>query len=240
MSQPLLELRHASLGFGRRAVVNGAAMAVSQGAFVGILGPNGAGKTTLLRTILGLLPPLRGQLLAHGGDEGRPRFGYVPQKERLDPIYPLTAEEVVSMGTARRLRLFGGFGRGRGHDRELVHRSLKECGALELAHRRFSDLSGGQKQRVLIARALASEPELLVLDEPLAGIDVATQKALLKLFRELKHAGRLTVLLVSHRLQAERSLFTEIAWVDEGKVEFGPADRLLNHKPLVEFFGHEP
>ncbi len=235
---PILRFEHAALGFGSRAVLTGVNFQIERGAFVGILGPNGAGKTTLLKTLLGLLSPLRGRFETEGSDNGRPRFGYVPQKERLDPIYPLSAYEVASMGTYRRVELFRRL-RGNMHD-EIVRRGLRASGALELAHRRYSDLSGGQKQRVLIARALASEPEVLILDEPLAGIDVATQKALLKLFHELKAEGRLTVLMVSHRLQTERELFSDVLWVDDGKVDAGPAASMLAKAPIMEFFGREP
>ncbi len=141
------------------------------------------------------------------------------------------------MGTCRRVELFR---RLRGKDpRKFVEKCLEECGALSLARRRFSDLSGGQKQRVLIARALAAEPELLVLDEPLAGIDITTQKALLALLKKLKEEKGLTVLMVSHRVQAERGLFTHIVWVDEGKVTAGPAEEMLASGKLSEIFRSE-
>ena len=107
------------------------------------------------------------------------------------------------------------------------------------ARKRFSDLSGGQKQRVLLARALAAEPEILVLDEPLAGIDITTQHALLKLLKELKEKRRLTILMVSHRVSAEKALFTNIAWVDEGRVTTGSATEMLSKGRLSEIFKSE-
>ena len=235
--EPLIRFKGASLGYGRRPVLTGVELSVEREAFVGVLGPNGAGKSTILKTMLGLIPPLKGQLKRKGESSGPPRFGYVPQKEKLDVIYPLTVREVAAMGTYRR---FAPFSRARGHGHEdLVRRCLRECGALDLAERRYSDLSGGQRQRVLIARALAAEPELLVLDEPLAGIDVPTQKALLKLLKGLKEEKRLTVLMVSHRLQAERDLFTHIAWVQDGKADFGPAEVLLASRRISETFGDD-
>lgn len=232
----LIEFKNATLGYGRRAVLTGVDLTIHRGDFLGVLGPNGSGKTTILKTLLGLISPLKGHFDARGS-AGRPRFGYVPQKEKLDPIYPLTAFEVASMGTYRRLDLLK---RLWGHAyADLVRRCLRECGAHELADRRYSDLSGGQKQRVLIARALAAEPELLALDEPLAGIDVTTQKALLKLFRDLKEHHRLTVLMISHRLQAEKDIFTHVAWVDEGKVDFGRTEHMLSKRHITEIFGQE-
>jgi ABC-type Mn2+/Zn2+ transport system ATPase subunit len=236
-AEPLVKFSAATLGYGRRAVVHGVDLAIARGDFLGVLGPNGAGKSTILKTMLGLISPLKGKVSLHGSAFGAPRFGYVPQKEKLDVIYPLTAREVAAMGTYRRFELLRRL-RGRSHD-DLVRHCLKECGAWDLGDRRYSDLSGGQRQRVLIARALAAEPELLVLDEPLAGIDVPTQKALLKLFKDFKEHKGLTVLMVSHRLQAERDLFTHIAWVQEGKAEFGPAERMLAARHITEIFGDD-
>lgn len=233
----LVHFKNASLGYGRRPVVTGVELSVERGDFLGVLGPNGAGKSTLLKTMLGLIPPMKGHLTLAGGSFGSPRFGYVPQKEKLDVIYPLSVREVAAMGTYRRFEPLARL-RGLSHE-DLIRRSLKECGALDLAERRYSDLSGGQRQRVLIARALAAEPELLVLDEPLAGIDVPTQKALLKLFKEFKEQKRLTVMMVSHRVQAERDLFTHIAWVQDGRAEFGPAEKMLASKRIHEIFGDE-
>lgn len=226
MSESVLEFRKASLGYDGKPVLTDVDLAVERGAFLGIFGDNGSGKSTLLRTLLGLLPLLKGELVSRGSALGAPRCGYAPQKERLDPLYPLTAYDVAEMGTWRRLEPF----RRDPERRRLVEGCLADCGAADLAGRFYSDLSGGQKQRVLIARALAAGPELLVLDEPLAGIDVATRKALLTLFKDLKKSETLTVLMVSHVLQAERGLFTHLAWVEEGRVEHGPAEAMLAGK----------
>ncbi len=235
--KPLVELRNASLGYGRKAVLQGVNLSVKPGEFWGILGHNGSGKTTMLKTLLGLIPPLRGQLAETGTMLGQPRFGYVPQKEKLDAIYPLTSHAVAAMGTYRKVDLFA---RLRGHRTdELIKRCLRECGATEFAGRQYSELSGGQRQRVLIARALAAEPELLVLDEPLSGIDITTQRAILQLLKRLKEDKGLTILMVSHRIQAEKDLFTHIAWVDEGKVQAGPAAEILAHSHVREVFRSE-
>lgn len=230
--EPLVEFRDACLGYGRRPVLAGVELTLGRGDFVGVLGPNGAGKSTLLKTILGLIRPLKGQMRLRGG-ASTPRFGYVPQREKLDALYPLSAREVAAMGTYRRFSLLDRL-RGRSSDDELLRRSLRECGALELSERRYSELSGGQRQRVLIARALAAEPELLALDEPLAGIDVTTQKSLLRLLKGLREHEGLSVLMVSHRFQAERGLFTHIAWVDNGRVDFGPTEKMLAERRIAE------
>lgn len=228
----LIGFKRASLGYGNAAVLKSVAFEVRPGSFWGILGHNGSGKSTLLKTLLGLIPPLRGKVSVNGA-----RFGYVPQKERLDPIYPLSAYDVAAMGTCRRVDFGALFGRG--GSRELTLRSLRECGAAAFADQPYRSLSGGQKQRVLIARALAAEPNLLVLDEPLAGIDITTQHSLLELLKRLKEAHGLTVLMVSHRVSVEKGLFTDIAWVDEGLVETGPADAMLASGKLSRIFRSE-
>lgn len=237
-SEPLIRFKNASLGYGRTPVLTKVGLEIRAGEFWGILGYNGSGKTTILRTILGLVPSLSGEVHARGTLFGRPRFGYVPQKERLDPQYPLTARDVTAMGTHRKLDLLQRL-RGAGHD-GLVKRCLADCGASALAERRFSELSGGQKQRVLIARALAAEPEILALDEPLAGVDVATRKALLELLRDLKERHKLTILMISHRVSAEKGLFTHLAWLEEGRVAAGPSAELLASGRLSEVFKSEP
>ena len=223
--EPLLRFEHATLGYERRPVLTDVDFAVSRGSFVGILGYNGSGKTTILKTILGIIPCIKGRFILQNGEAGLPRFGYVPQKEKLDPIYPLTAHDVVAMGTYRRFELLGRLRQYRvGH---VVRHCLSECGASHIAHKSYGDLSGGQKQRVLIARALAAEPDILALDEPLAGIDVATQKSLVHLLNRLKEKEGLTVLMISHRIRAEKGLFTHIAWVDESRVVVGAAEEML-------------
>lgn len=234
---PLIRFKNAALGYGKTPLLTQVDLDIRAGEFWGILGHNGSGKTTILKTLLGLLPTLSGEFDARGRHVGRPRYGYVPQKERLDPLYPLTSRAVVAMGTFRTLDLLQRL-RSAG-DGGLVERCLADCGAADLADRRFSDLSGGQKQRVIIARALAAEPEVLVLDEPLAGVDITTQRALLTLLGELKERRDLTILMVSHRVSAEKGLFTDVAWVDEGRVTTGPAAEMFSAGRLSEVFKSE-
>ena len=230
--EPLIRVQNASLGYGKTAILTRVDLDIAPGSFWGILGHNGSGKTTILKTMLGLIPCLRGEFSGRGR-----RFGYVPQKERLDPLYPLSARAVAAMGTYRKLDLLQRL-RGAGHD-DIVNRCLADCGAADLAERRLSDLSGGQKQRVLIARALAAEPEILVLDEPLAGIDITTQQSLLTLLKDLKERHKLTILMVSHRVSAEKGLFTDVAWGDEGRVTTGPSHEMFASGKISEVFKTE-
>jgi len=234
---PLVEFKGAAIGYGSAVILRDVNLQVRHGDFLGVLGYNGSGKTTLMRTLLGLIPALKGRFAARGAAGGSPRFGYVPQKEKLDSIYPLTALAVAAMGGYRSFDLLS---RLRGSRQNAHIRSaLKECGAQELAPEMYSELSGGQRQRVLIARALAAQPELLILDEPLAGIDITTQQAVLKLLKRLKEEHALTIVMVSHRVQAEKDLFTHIAWVDGGKVEVGAAKAMLSAGRVSEVFKEE-
>jgi len=223
-----LRFKNASLGYGGAPLLTKVDLTVEAGDFWGILGHNGSGKTTILKTALGLIPCVDGELTGK-----TPRFGYVPQKERLDPLYPLSALAVAEMGACREFAPFRRAGR------EDVRRCLTECGAASFAGRRFSGLSGGQKQRVLIARALAAEPEVLVLDEPLAGIDITTQKALLDLLKGLKDKRSLTIMMVSHRVGAEKEMLTHLAWVEDGRVAVGPTAEMLSKGRLSEVFKTE-
>ena len=238
MSLALIEFKEAALGYQKgRPVLTGVDFVVDSGAFWGILGANGSGKTTVLKTLLGLIDPLQGKVLARGREDARARFGYVPQKERLDPIYPLSAFDVAAMGTYRSFEPLARFRRK--NKRAFIENCLDDCGAAALAGQPYSALSGGQKQRVLIARALAAAPEILVLDEPLSGIDASTQKALLELLNRIKHEHDLTVLMVSHRIREEKSLFSHIAWVEDGRVLVGKAAEMLAQGRLAEVFWSE-
>src|SRR2546427_10164680 len=167
MSAPALALHDVTLGYDGRAVLKGVTFGVEQGEFCALLGPNGAGKTTLLRGMLGLLPVLAGRI-EYGFDRRTSPPGYVPQRESLDPIFPLTVLEAVLMGTFARLRPLQPAGR---RQHRLAAECLAQVGLDAIAKQPFWALSGGQKERILIARALAAEPRLLLLDKPTAGVD---------------------------------------------------------------------
>jgi ABC-type Mn2+/Zn2+ transport system ATPase subunit len=235
MTKHIIQCRQTAFGYGKKPVLAGVDLDIEKGSFVGILGHNGSGKTTMLKTILGLIPCVKGRLTYPGGET--PAFGYVPQKESLDPIYPLTAYNVAAMGTYRGFSLVKRLRRSA--DKAFLHHCLAECGATGYADKPFSSLSGGQKQRVLIARALAARPHVLALDEPLAGIDITTQKALIKLLHKFKEELGLTMLMVSHRVQAERELFSHIVWCDEGKAVMGQSEEMLRSSHAGEVFRSE-
>ena len=170
-------------------------LTISEKEFVWVVGPNGGGKTTLLKLILGLLRPVRGIVRVFGRSPGkaRPRIGYMPQYVRLDPQFPVDVMDIVLMG-----RLGNGvqWGPHRKHDKEAAAQALREVGLWEKHGHSFSTLSGGQQRRLLIARALACKPDLLLLDEPTANLDLVVEQELFELLRKLNQ--RLTIVMVSH------------------------------------------
>lgn len=228
----LLEFRSVQLGYRRKVVLRDISMDIRDGEFLGLVGPNGAGKTTLLRAILGTLRPLSGEVR---WGPGRPsRIGYVPQRENLDPVWPLRVIDVVLMG---RYALRGSLRRMTRDDYAASEAALEQTGVLELAKEPVATLSGGQVQRTLLARALTADPELLVLDEPTTGMDLAGQTAMLELVRRLHSDRGITVLLVSHDLNAVASVATRIALLHDGAVREGDVDSILSPEVLEIIYG---
>lgn len=183
--------------YGDHWAIQDATLHVHEHEFACVVGPNGGGKTTLLRLLMGQLQPENGQLRVFGLSpvQARSLIGYMPQRSGIDPRFPILVQEVVLMG---RLGKTPPFGRYRREDREAADEALKSVRLLELRRRPFSDLSGGQQQRVLLARALASEPRLLLLDEPMANLDPRVEGELMDLLLELNR--HLTIVMVSHDL----------------------------------------
>jgi zinc transport system ATP-binding protein len=194
---PVLACRDLAFAYDGRPVLQHVNLAIPAGDFVSVVGPNGSGKTTLLRLALGLLRPTAGEVTVFGEkpERSRHRIGYVPQHTHLDPLFPVSALDVVLMG---RLGLGARLGPWRRRDREAARAALAEVDLAEHADRHFAALSGGQKQRTLIARSLAGEPELLLLDEPTAGLDAHVEEGFFRLLETLNR--RLTIVMVSHDL----------------------------------------
>jgi ABC-type Mn2+/Zn2+ transport system ATPase subunit len=231
----LVRLERAVIGY-RAPLLPPLDLAVRAGATLGVLGPNGAGKTALLKSMLGLLPLLGGRRVL---PQGRPlRVGYVPQRDRLDASWPLSVLDVVLMG---RTSLLGPLRRFGAQDRRAARDALAEIGVGELADRPLYALSGGQHQRVLIARAIAAEPELLVLDEPTSAMDPAAERVLLELVQRLKAAHNLSVVLVTHQLTAVANFASEVALVDRERrvFEVGPVRQMIDPARLAGLYGRE-
>lgn len=233
MNQPLLSLDRVTVGYRERVVLPEVTLTLERACFTALLGANGSGKSSLLKTMLGLLPPLAGRLTLHPIDGRVPRLGYVPQRDSLDPLFLFSSFEVVLQACCVRVgpgRFF------RQTDKEWARECLRKVGAADLERQLFSRLSGGQKQRVLIARALAVQPDLLLLDEPTAGIDPAATQAVQELLRQCHDQDGLGILLVTHELAGLPSLVKDVIWLKQGQITRGAADRLLTSQYLQQGF----
>ena len=235
-SKRLIDLQDASLGYGRTTVLKNVRFGLDAGDFVGLVGPNGAGKTTLLRGILGLISPQSGERRINPSEAGAVVFGYVPQEKAVDPFFPLSVLDVVLMG---RYRLLGPGRRPGPPDRRAALACLEHVQLDNLAGNSFQDLSGGQKQRVLLARALATEPHVLVLDEPTSAMDLAAEKGLMGVIQERHEAQGLTIVLAAHDLNLIGRFASKIAIVAGGRVLSGPPGELLEAGKLREVYGVE-
>jgi ABC-type Mn2+/Zn2+ transport system ATPase subunit len=232
MNKPIITLNNLAIGYDRQPVLSGISLSISRGSFTAILGANGSGKSTLLKTLLGLQPPIGGKIQIAAPAV----FGYVPQAIEFDPLFLLTGFEVALMG------VYGRIGTGRfvpQNEREFVRECLRTTGAEKFARKKFSELSGGQKQRILIARALATKPDVLVLDEPTAGVDAAATHALLEFISQIHVERQLTVLLVTHDLPLVRKHAQQVIWLHQGKVLHGAVTELLSRERMAEIFEME-
>jgi ABC-type Mn2+/Zn2+ transport system ATPase subunit len=225
----LVRFADATIGYNGSPVLEHVNLEMRRGSFLALLGPNGSGKSTVMKSLVGILSVLKGRM-EYPSSGRAPRFGYVPQRDALDPLYPLTGFEVVLMGTYGDL---GPLSRVRHAMRARAMQALVAVRGEGLERRLFAELSGGERQRVLIARALAAEPECLVLDEPVAGIDQPTTEAIMDLAGALHRQG-MTILLVSHHLLALRGRVEEVIWVAGRRLITGPATVMLSKEKIEE------
>jgi ABC-type Mn2+/Zn2+ transport system ATPase subunit len=234
MPAEILRLKNVTLGYGNRAVLTRLNFAIERGDFLGVMGPNGSGKTTLLKAILGLLDPIEGAVEAFGSGGARPRFGYVPQRERLDPHFPLSSLEVAVMGCFGRLRPMRRPGR---EDFAIARACLKRAKMEEFADKPYRRLSGGQQQRVLIARALAGEPDALLLDEPTNGMDLEAERAIMEFLIDLQRDQGATIVFVTHLLSAIEHFARRVAIITrDGSVIIGPKEQMLSPENLTRAY----
>jgi len=235
---PLIELRRVDVRFDERLALDGVDLDVEPGDILGVIGPNGSGKTTLLRVMLGLLPASAGTVRLFGTEPAAfrewHRLGYVPQRASIDPGLPATVSEVVGTGLVSRL---GVLRRARAPDRARVREALEQVGMAQHGAARIGTLSAGQQQRVLIARALASAPELLVLDEPTEGIDPEAQAAFYALLHTLNREQGVTLVMVSHDIAAVAREVTKLACLNRRLVYHGPPAAALAADTLAALYG---
>ena len=232
---PFLSIRDLDAGYDDRWAVAGVSLDVPASRIVGVIGPNGSGKSTLLRAILGLVPHRRGGVTLGGVGLDRRRVAYVPQRELVDWSFPISAAQVVMMGRYRRIPPVVP---AAPDDHEAVQRALDRVGMTGLADRQIGALSGGQQQRVFLARALVQDADLLLLDEPMTGVDRGTEEAITALMRELRDGGA-TIMYATHDLETAADVSDLLCFVNGRVVAFGPPDETFEPHTLHATFGGE-
>jgi ABC-type Mn2+/Zn2+ transport system ATPase subunit len=231
-----LEVRDLAAGYEGRPAVEGITFAIPPGQMVGVIGPNGAGKTTLFKAILGLIPHQRGDILLHEAPAlgQRSMMGYLPQLEEVNRDFPVSVADVVMMGRYPRV----GWGRRPGPDDVAVMRqALNRVDLLDQARTQIGKLSGGQQQRAFLARVLAQDPHLLLLDEPVSGVDTTAQHAIFALLEELRNSGK-TVVVATHDLNCVIERFDQVLCLNRRLIAYGPPKEVFREDILNRTYGH--
>jgi manganese/zinc/iron transport system ATP- binding protein len=234
-SETAVKVEHLTVNYEKTSVLWELSFEIPAGTLCAILGPNGAGKSTFLKSALGLLKPLSGRIEFFGKPlkEVRQKIAYVPQRSSVDWDFPVTVYDVVLMGRFGKMGLFK---RPKAADREAARRVLEMVGLSAFAHRQISQLSGGQQQRLFIARALLQEADIYLMDEPFAGVDVSTEKALISLFDQLKLQGK-TLILVHHDLSSVEDYFDWVVLLNTGLIASGKPSDVFNPETLMRTYG---
>lgn len=230
-----IEIRDLSVAYNRRLALEGVTLTVPRRAMVGIVGPNGGGKSTLTKAVLGLVPKEGGEVEFLGRPvdrRARRLVGYVPQREDVDWNFPVSAFDVVMMGRIPSMKLLR---RSKARDKELVWEALRTVGMEKLADTRIGEFSGGQQQRIFLARALAQEAEVLLLDEPVSGVDAPSQHEIFDLLRELQGAGK-TVIVTTHDLSCVAERFDLALLLNRRVVAFGRPEEVFTPELLNETY----
>jgi manganese/iron transport system ATP-binding protein len=232
---PVVKLTHATVNYadGEPALDN-VSLEIRRGEQVAVVGPNGAGKTTLLKVIAGIQEPTSGAADVYGHEaSGHICIGYVPQRSQVDWKFPVTVSDVVMMGRTAKMGLFKFPSKT---DRRIVREMLEKVGMTDLADRQIGELSGGQQQRVFIARALAQEAELLLMDEPLTGLDMPSQEAIFEILDSLR-PEQMTVLVSTHDLRVAADRFDRLMLLRHQLLGFGAPDQVLTAENLQRAYG---
>ncbi len=236
-SPAFLQVNHVSVAYesNPRVALDDVTFAVPEGMRVAVVGPNGAGKSTLFKAMVGLMPMSAGQVLIHNAPFGAHQecVAYVPQRELVDWRFPVNVSDVVMMG---RYGSLGWLKRPGKHDKQVVQRCLEQMGIANLATRSIDELSGGQQQRVFLARALAQEPHILLMDEPFTGVDITTQEATLALLEDLK-AQNVTLIVSTHDLNLAAAHFDRVLLLNRRVVAYGAPTQVLTSEILLRAFG---
>ena len=231
---PALELEGINVRYEGTTALENVSLRIQRGEQVAVVGPNGAGKSTLFNVITGILKPNQGAVrIAGSGPSRHICVGYVPQRNRIDWRFPVNVADVVMMGRVGKMGMLRRPGR---KDHRHVQDALAQVDMLPLAHRQIGELSGGQQQRVFLARALAQEAELLLLDEPLAGLDIPSQEAILRILEQMRAAG-ITLLIATHDLNQAAEQFDQMILLNRRIIAYGPPATVLTTENLARAYG---
>ena len=235
MPTPAITVQDLSVAYDRKRVLSNIFLDIEEGHRYGILGPNGSGKSTLLKAILGLIDDYTGEIEVLGQDVAavRRRVVYVPQRSEIDFTFPATVRDVVLMGRYPHKRVFQ---RMNAEDGRIAEEAMRELGILDLRDRQIGELSGGQQQRTFLARALAQQADVLLLDEPFVGVDIPTEEKIIEVLRKLSAAGK-TLLVVHHDLQAVPEYFDHVVLLNQRLVAAGPTEEVFTPEVLKLAFG---
>jgi zinc/manganese transport system ATP-binding protein len=234
---PVLRVESVSVSLGGRQVLDQVSFSVEAGGFCGLIGSNGAGKTTLLRAILGLIAPSAGRIVVTGGTRSRrnPQIGYVPQKIVLEADIPLRARDLVGLGLdGHRF----GISKPAAKRRVAVDEMLEAVGATEFADARIGNLSGGEQQRIMIAQALICRPKLLLLDEPLANLDIRSAAEVVDLLARIAAEQRIAILLSAHDMNPLLPVMDRVIYLADGRAASGTTDQVVRTETLSQLYGH--
>jgi manganese/iron transport system ATP-binding protein len=232
--QPILDVRNLNVRYDGRMALEGITFHLHVGERVAVVGPNGAGKSTLFKVIAGVLSQTSGEVSVYGsGPRGHVCIGYIPQRSQVDWRFPVSVADVVMMGRSAKMRPLTWPSK---QDWQQVRQALETVDLGDLASRQIGQLSGGQQQRMFIARALAQEAELMLMDEPLSGLDTPSQEGLLALLGRLQEKG-VTVMVATHDLQQAAQYFDRILLINQRIIAFGPAQQVLMPEILMQAYG---
>ncbi len=235
VENPVLELHNLTVTYDNKPAVWNLDYTLPAGKLIGVIGPNGSGKTTMMKAIMGLIKPSSGYIKLFGRDlaDVRDKVAYVPQRGSVDWDFPVNVYDTVTMGRFNRKNLFK---RINNKDKEIISDAIKKVQLEAFAKRQISQLSGGQQQRVFIARALAQEADLYLLDEPFAGVDAATENAIISLLKEMKQQGK-TIVVVHHDLQTASKYFDWLVLINTRLIASGKTEEVFQKEILEKTYG---
>lgn len=235
ITTPIIEAHNLTVLYGRKPAIWNVDFKLPEGQVIGIMGPNGSGKSTLLKAIMGVVNPTTGYTKVYDQEleKVRHKVSYVPQRQDIDWDFPASVWDVVSMG---RFHVCGLFKRLTSEDHDIIQESLEKVNMLGFAKRQISQLSGGQQQRVFLARALAQQGELFLMDEPFAGVDIATEEMIVNLLKDMKSKGK-TLVIVHHDLHTAQSYFDHLVLMNTRLVACGKTSDVFTDQILTDTYG---